>query len=214
MSSRVSLVAAERHLEASDTASLASVSGAAPSPTGTSPQSGASTVAIAIFLLVVGLIVLAVITCQIRQWSRRHERLATPTAERVSDAKTEPTSDLEAQPLGIQVSPPRGVRWTPQIRSISGPIPLDFERKSTNLTPKRARSPPPTYVSKPANPFVDVHPKTAPPDALSFAVEAFQAPVSGAHPVIPQAVSVSGMQTRSLGRAGQLAKSPASTNVD
>lgn len=115
--------------------------------------------------------------------------------------------DVEAQaatdPI-VPVTPVPDVRWTPQIRSISGPVP-GKDRKSAAL-PKLARSPPPTNFIKSQSPFPDPHVKSAPSHMLLFLQDETPRLEKSSRdlspPVTPQALAVSGMQTRSLGRSG------------
>lgn len=195
--------------------------------TGLSP---ASTVFIAVFLSLFGLAALgmfswiwhssesignsdlltlhdeAVAVC----WMRRRR---TPTKV-VDEQLVEKAGigDIEAaaatRPI-IPITPLTDVRWTPQIRSISGPAPDEL---LAGLPPKRARSPPPSNYIKPLNLFPDSYPKSAPAYALSFSQnEALYSARSSrgdmSPTVTPQALAVSGMQTRSLGRLGFVSKS-------
>lgn len=131
-------------------------------------------------------------------WTRRRR-----TAQRVSDQQPLErvvVRDVEALTSAVPVTPRPDVRWTPQIRSISGP-PTDkgSDRKSAALPSKRVRSPP----TKPRNLFSDssavAHPLSSPQnDVLNSAWSLRDV----ALPIIPQTLAVSGMQTRSLGKSG------------
>lgn len=106
----------------------------------------------------------------------------------------------------IPIIPLPDVRWAPQIRSISGPAPDGGSyTKLAALPPKRARSPAPSNFVKPPDMSLESFPKSAPAYALSFSQN--KAPClekslkEDMFPAVtPQAISVSGMQTRSLGR--------------
>lgn len=146
-------------------------------------------------------------------WTRR--RRTTSKADERPLEKA-PVCDVEAlaptRPI-IPVTPLLDVRWTPQIRSISGPTQdEDSDRKPAALYPRRARSPPPSNFMKPHNLFPDPYPKSAPANALSFCEN--DTPYSEKSwrgeldpPVTPRALAVSGMQARSLGRPGLGSKS-------
>ena len=82
--------------------------------------------------------------------------------------------------------------------------------RTENLQPlpaKRARSPPPSNFIKPRNLFPDPHAKSAPPYTRPLpqgetprSVKSSRGDLSP--PVTPQALAVSGTETRSLGRPG------------
>ncbi|KIK92310.1 hypothetical protein PAXRUDRAFT_830070 [Paxillus rubicundulus Ve08.2h10] len=157
---------------------------------------------IAVFLSLFGLVTLAYVIWRVR---RRHtnQKLAGLSSDERPSKNTE-IPDIEAggsSRLTIPVTPQPGVRWTPQVRSISGPLPVESpgRRSAAALSPKRARSPPPTYT-KPQNPFADSYPKSAPARTLSFADDELRAPKGlgrdSSPPVTPHALAVSGMQTR------------------
>lgn len=147
-------------------------------------------------------------------WMRR--RRTTSKVSNVRPLEKEAACDVEAlaatYPI-VPVTPPPSVRWTPQIRSISGPAPDEHsDRRSAVLYPKRARSPPPSNPIRPRNLFLDPHPNSAPARASSFSQNETPYPEKNWRgeldpPVTPQALAVSGMQTRSLARPGQGSKS-------
>ncbi|KAF9227570.1 hypothetical protein BS17DRAFT_773965 [Gyrodon lividus] len=187
-------------------------------PSTLAPQSGSSSgglstasTAYITILSLFGLVAVAYAIWKIRRWQRKSKGL--PFDERPSE-KAE-ILDVEAAASAcpiIPVASQPGVRWTPQIRSISSSLPAEGPgKKSAALSPKRARSPPPTYLTKPQNPFVDPYPKSAPAHTLSFADNELRTLGRGSEweaspPVTPHALAVSGMQTRSLGRPGQVSK--------
>ncbi|KIJ69194.1 hypothetical protein HYDPIDRAFT_24047 [Hydnomerulius pinastri MD-312] len=166
--------------------------------------STASTASIAVFLSLFGLLALTYTIWQIRRWRRKPKALSLNDRHSEKGGVRDIEAEGSARPT-IPVPPPPGVGWTPQIRSISCPMPAEGpEKKSTVSTPKRARSPPPSYVTKPQNPFADPYPKSAPPHTMSFSDNGLRTPVTASRrespsPVTPHALSVSGMQTRSLG---------------
>ena len=139
-------------------------------------------------------------------WTRRRRTTSKVSNERPLEKAG--VRDVEAlaatRPFG-PVPPLPDVRWTPQIRSISGPAPEQgSDRKFAALHTKRARSPPPSNFNKPRNMFPDPHAKSAPPYTLSFSQGETHRPAERdlSPPVTPQALAVSGMQTRFLGRPG------------
>lgn len=149
---------------------------------------------------------------QLQRWRRKPSILSLDERSSEKSAVRDVEADATARPT-IPVAPPPGVGWTPQIRSISCSLPAESsEKKSAALPPKRARSPPPTYVSKLQNPFADPpYPKSAPAHTLSFSDNELRTPATpfgweSSRPVTPHALSVSGMQTRSLSRPGQVSK--------
>ncbi|KAG6376417.1 hypothetical protein JVT61DRAFT_2403 [Boletus reticuloceps] len=171
---------------------------ASPIPTSFTGLSLVLTVPLAALLSLFGLCVLAI------YWSRRRRTASKAPDERPSEKDVEA---LTTTRLVIPVTPAPDVRWAPQIRSISGPA-LDDKGPDKNVfaapRPKRARSPPP--LIKLRNQFLAPHAKTAPAHALSSSQnETYRAGKSLrdlSPSVTPQALAVSGMQTRSLGRPG------------
>lgn len=133
-------------------------------------------------------------------WTRRRR-----TAQRVSDQQPLErvvVRDVEALTSAVPVTPRPDVRWAPQIRSISGPpTEKGSDRKSATLPSKRVRSPPPP--TKPRNLFSDssavAHPLSSPQNDVLNSAWSLRDVVL---PIIPQALAVSGMQTRSLGKSG------------
>ncbi|KAF8844557.1 hypothetical protein BDN67DRAFT_1008070 [Paxillus ammoniavirescens] len=161
----------------------------------TSGLSTASTAYMAVFLSLFGLITLAYVIWRVRRRQTNQKLDGLSLHERPSENAEIP--DVEAggsARLAIPITPQPSVRWTPQIRSISGPLPAESPGK--RLSPKRARSPPPTYT-KSQNPFADSYPKSAPAHTLSFADDGPRTPRrDSSPPVTPHALAVSGMQTR------------------
>ena len=103
------------------------------------------------------------------------------------------------------VTPLTNVRWTPQIRSISGPVPEGPHRMLAAPPPKRARSPPPSKVLKV---LADSYPRSTPADVPTLSHHgALHVMIPMSPAVAPQALAVSGMQARSLGRSGGTWKS-------
>jgi hypothetical protein len=184
-------------------------------PQSTSGLSTTSTAYIAVFLSLFGLVTLGKFCVRSLQeqivhpltayviWRARRRQTnqkldGLSLHERPSENAEIP--DVEAggsARLTIPITPQPSVRWTPQIRSISGPLPVESSaKKSATLSPKRARSPPPTYT-KPQNPFADSYPRSAPAHTLSFADNGLRTPRrDSSPPVTPHALAVSGMQTR------------------
>ncbi|KAF8559864.1 hypothetical protein OG21DRAFT_1503085 [Imleria badia] len=160
----------------------------------------ASTASIAVFLSLFGLAALAFAIC----WTRRRRTTSKVSDERPLEKAT--IRDVEALAANrriVPITPLPDVRWTPQIRSISGPT-SDKGSDNKALPPKRARSPPPPI--KPRHLYPDPYAKSAPPHALSFSQHEIPRPAKSSRdlspPVTPQALAVSGVQTRSLGRPG------------
>ncbi|KIJ16853.1 hypothetical protein PAXINDRAFT_98639 [Paxillus involutus ATCC 200175] len=167
-------------------------------PQSTSGLSTTSTAYIAVFLSLFGLVTLAYVIWRARRRQTNQKLDGLSLHERPSENAEIP--DVEAggsARLTIPITPQPSVRWTPQIRSISGPLPVESSaKKSATLSPKRARSPPPTYT-KPQNPFADSYPRSAPAHTLSFADNGLRTPRrDSSPPVTPHALAVSGMQTR------------------
>jgi hypothetical protein len=142
-------------------------------------------------------------------WIRRRRTTSRVLDERPLEKAAACDVEALAATLPIvSVTPLLDVRWTPQIRSISGAAPdKGSDRKFTALPTKRARSPPPSNFNKPRNLFPDPHAKSAPPHTLSFSQHETPRPAKSSRgdlspPVTPQALAVSGMETRSLGRPG------------
>ncbi|KAF8136673.1 hypothetical protein EV363DRAFT_1320180 [Boletus edulis] len=194
-------------LAGSETAPTSQALKSIASPTLTSQSSFtglslALTVPLAALLSLFGLGVLALAI----YWSRRRWTASKAPDERPSEKDVEALATT--RPV-IPVTPAPDVRWAPQIRSISGPA-LDDKgpEKNKNVSagprPKRARSPPPLIKFR--SQFLGPHAKTAPGLALSSSqneTHRVGKSLRDLSPsVTPQALAVSGMQTRSLGRPG------------
>ncbi|KAN0077009.1 hypothetical protein V8E55_010864 [Tylopilus felleus] len=167
-------------------------------------SAGLSPASIAIFLSLFGLAALACVFC----WMRKR-RTSSQTVSNERPFQNAVARDVEAlvgtRPI-IPVIPQKDVRWTPQIRAISGPaLDKDSDRRIAALALKRARSPPP--LLKPQTLVLDSFAKSAPAYAPSFPQDELSRPVKDSRGdlsplVTPHALAVSGMQIRSLGRPG------------
>ncbi|KAI6150584.1 hypothetical protein BKA82DRAFT_993123 [Pisolithus tinctorius] len=127
--------------------------------------------------------------------------------DEVHEAQYDPEAQTPTRNLILVPAPP-GVGWTPQIRSVSCSTPAKgMDKKHLARPVKRARSPPPAFVSRGPDPSADSTPKSAPPSGPAFPEKdlpqsnEFHSPLSS--PLTPRALAVTGLESRGLTRHAQ-----------